>query len=96
MYPVTPKSPLLCTTLCQIRWVLKPILEMHKRILDTPRTNKPRKDVKTSSFIVRPTRAGTSEWLLANNSASALVVVVDIARRVAKARGRVQESVTVR
>jgi len=69
---------------------------MHKRILDTPRTNKPRKDVKTSSFIVRPTRAGTSEWLLANNSASALVVVVDIARRVAKARGRVQESVTVR
>ncbi len=69
---------------------------MHKHILDTPRTNKPRKDVKTSSFLVRPTRAGSSERLLANNSNSALVIVVDVARRVAKAGGRIQKSVAVR
>ena len=86
----------LYATLCQIRWVLKPILEMHKGVLDTARTNKPRKDVKTSSLIVRPTRTSTSERLLANNSTSALVIVVNIARSVAKAGGCVQESVTVR
>ncbi len=88
---------LLCTTLCQIRWVLKPILEMHKCILhDTPHTNKFRKDVKTSSLIIHPARAGTSERLLASNSTSALVVVVDVACRVTEAGGRVQKSVMVR
>jgi len=69
---------------------------MHKRILDTPRTNKPRKDVKTSSLIVRPTRSGASERLLANNGTGALIIVIDVARSMAKAGGCVQESVTVR
>jgi hypothetical protein len=80
----------------QIRRILKPIFQRHKRILDTPRTDKPRKDVKTPGLVVGPARTGASKRLLANNGACALVVVVDVAGCMTEAGRHVQQGVAVR
>ncbi|KAF8219090.1 ALDH-like protein, partial [Tricholoma matsutake] len=67
------------------------LLQPHKILLDTPRTNKPIKNTHTPRFIIRSAPARTSERLLAHHCARALVIVVDVASDVAKPGGPCEE-----
>ena len=55
------------------------IFQANEVLLDTPRTDEAIEDVDASSLIIGSTSTSTTERLLANNSTSALLVVVHIA-----------------
>jgi hypothetical protein len=59
--------------------------------LDTPRTDKPGKDAHAPSLVVRPAPPRTAEGLLANDGASAFLVVVDVTSCVDEARGALEQ-----
>ena len=70
--------------------------DINKGLLDAPRRYEAIKDTDRPGFIVRAACSSTAEWLLANDSARTLVIVVNISGGIAKTIGGVHERTTIR
>lgn len=60
------------------------LFQSDKVLLDTSSTDEAVEDADAACFIVRSTRARTSEWLLSNDSTCALLVVVHVSGSIAQ------------
>jgi hypothetical protein len=78
----------------QIRRIPK-VLQAHKILLDTPRTNEPIKNTNAPRLIVRPACSRATKRLLPNYSARALLVVVHVASGVPEDVGCLQKGTAV-
>ncbi len=65
----------------QVGWI-QVILQVHKVLLDAPRRHEAVEDRHASGLVVRSARTGTTKRLLTDDSTSALLIVVHIARSV--------------
>ena len=72
------------------------VLEPYEVLLDAARRHEAVEDRDRARLVVGATRARTSEWLLADNGARALLVVVDVAGRVAQTVGRLEQRLAFR
>ena len=63
-----------------------------KVLLDAPRRDEAVEDGHAACLVVRTTRTRTAKWLLADDRARALLVVVNVTRRVTQTVRRLQES----
>ena len=67
-----------------------------KVLLDAPRRDEAVEDGHAACLVVRTTRTRTAKWLLADDRASALFVVVDVAGCVSQLVRRLQKSLALR
>ena len=72
------------------------VLEPYEVLLDAARRHEAVEDRDGARLVVGAARARTSEWLLTDNGARALLVVVDVPGRVAQSVRRLHECVAVR
>ena len=72
------------------------VLEPYEVLLDAARRHEPVEDRDRARLVVGAARARTSEWLLADNRARALLVVVDVTSRVAQTVSRLEQRLAFR
>ena len=100
-------SPLLCalkpdtphvvlTVLLHKVGRVQVVLEPYEVFLDAARGHEAVEDRDATGLIVRAARACTAEWLLTDDRSCALLVVVDVACRVAEAVSGLQKHLAVR
>ncbi len=94
-FPSCSLSPSQASESLEVRRV-DIVLETDEVFLDAPGGDEAVEDRDASRLVVRPACARTTEWLLTDDSTSALLVVVDVARGVAQTVRRMQESLAVR
>lgn len=80
--------------LSQVRRV-EVVLEADEVLLDAPRRDEAVEDRHAPGLVVCAARARTTERLLPNNGTRALLVVVDVAGRVAQSVGSLEQSLAV-
>ena len=71
------------------------IFQSNKVLLDASGRHESVEEVDTASLIVRSTATTTSKWLLTNNGACTLFVVIHISRRVAQFVGCSDERLAI-
>ena len=72
------------------------VLEPYEVLLDAARRHEAVEDRDRARLVVGAARARTTERLLADNGARALLVVVDVARSVAQTVGRLEQRLALR
>ena len=72
------------------------VLEPYEVLLDAARRHEAVEDRDGARLVVGAARARTSEWLLADDGTRALLVVVDVAGRVAQTVGRLEQRLALR
>ena len=65
-------------------------------LLDAARADEAQEQVHAARLVVRPARASAAERLLPDDGARALLVVVDVAGRVAQTVGRLEQRLALR